>query len=173
MRQQSCGDGSAATTRTGRRTGHAPAARRGGQLLRPAKAAAATPAAPPRPAWPAEQPANPAKVTWDSQGLAIEASNSSLDQILHDVAAETGVKLQGLDQDERIFGNYGPGPAREVLSRLLDGSGYNVLMIGGQGDEPPQQLILSKSAGPQPANDVQTGNRNQENDARRATAAAR
>ena len=81
------------------------------------------------------------------------------------MAAETGVKLQGLDQDERIFGNYGPGPAREVLSRLLDGSGYDLLMIGGQGDEPPQQLILSKSAGPQPANNVQTGNRNQENDA--------
>lgn len=123
-------------------------------VLHPAKPAAGIPAAPPKPQWPAEQPANPAKVTWDSHGLAIEASNSSLGQILHDVAAETGVKLQGLDQDERIFGNYGPGPAREVLSRLLDGSGYDVLMIGGQGDEPPQQIILSKSTAgtPQPAN---------------------
>lgn len=116
-------------------------------------AAHAVPAAPPKPNWPAEQPPNPAKVSWDSQGLAIEASNSSLEQILRDVATDTGVQLQGLNQDERIFGKYGPGPAREVLSRLLEGSGYNVLMIGGQGDEPPQQIILTKSAGasPQPA----------------------
>lgn len=121
---------------------------------RPAAAAPVAPPAPPKPNWPAEQPPNPAKVSWDSQGLAIEASNSSLDQILHEVATDTGVKLQGLNQDERIFGNYGPGPAREVLSRLLEGSGYNVLMIGGQGDEPPQQIILTRSAvgSPQPAN---------------------
>lgn len=121
--------------------------------LHPGKPAAGGSAAPPKPNWPAEQPANPAQVTWDSQGLAIQASNSSLEQILHDVSAETGVKLEGLNQDERIFGNYGPGPAREVLSRLLDGSGYNVLMIGGGGDEPPQQIILSPSAagGAQPA----------------------
>lgn len=112
-------------------------------IARPAPAVAA---APPKPNWPAEQPPNPAKVTWDSHGLLIDASNSSLDQILHEVATDTGVKLQGLNQDERIFGTYGPGPARDVLSRLLDGSGYNVLMIGGQGDEPPQQIILSKSA---------------------------
>jgi hypothetical protein len=134
---------------------------------KPAAAVPAAPPAPPKPNWPAQQPPNPAKVTWDSQGLAIEASNSSLDQILHEVATETGTRLQGLNQDERIFGSYGPGPAREVLSRLLEGSGYNMVMIGGQGDEPPQQLILSKSAAgnPQPVNVQNKNNQDEESEA--------
>lgn len=123
-----------------------------------------TPPPPPKPNWPADQPPQPATVKWDSSGLEIQASNSSLDQILHEVGADIGVKIQGLDQDQRIFGTYGPGPARDVLSRLLDGSGYNVVMIGGQGDAPPQSVILTKSspASPQPAN--QANNNNQEDD---------
>lgn len=134
---------------------------------KPAAVAVAAPPVPPKPNWPVNQPPEPAKISWDSQGLTIDASNSSLDQILHEVAVDTGAKVQGLDEDQRIFGTYGPGPARAVLSNLLDGSGYNVLMIGGRGDEPPQQIILSKSAPgtPQPANaqqaqtsDVEQGN---------------
>jgi hypothetical protein len=93
-------------------------------------------------------------VVWDSHGLAIQASNSSLDQILRDVATYTGAQVEGMGKDQRIFGNYGPGPARDVLSSLLDGSGYNVMMIGGSGDQAPQQIILSTSAAgtPQPPN---------------------
>jgi len=115
------------------------------------------PPAPPKPNWPVNQPPNPATVRWDSRGLEIEASNSSLDQILHEVATDTGAKLQGMSEDQRVFGIYGPGPARDVLSKLLDGSGYNVMMVGGQGDAPPQQIILSRSlAGtPVPVNATQ------------------
>ena len=97
--------------------------------------------------WPAnhaaEQPANRAKVSWDSRGLEIEASNSSLRQILHQVAAETGAKLEGITQDQRIFGSYGPGPGCEVLSELLEGSGYNVLLIGSRDGVAPLSIILT------------------------------
>ena len=109
------------------------------------EAIAAPPPVPPAPIWPANQPPNQAKVSWDSRGLEIEASNSSLDQILHQVAADTGGKLEGLTYDQRIFGNYGPGPAREVLSKLLDGSGYNVLMIGGRDTDTPLEVVLTVS----------------------------
>jgi len=34
-------------------------------------------------------------------------------------------------------------PARDVLSELLDGSGYNVLMIGDQGQGTPRTLVLT------------------------------
>jgi hypothetical protein len=121
---------------------------------RPApEAIAAPPPAPPALIWPANQPPTQAKVSWDSRGLEIEASNSSLDQILHQVAADTGAKLEGLTQDKRIFGAYGPGPARDVLSQLLDGSGYNVLMIGGRDADAPLEVVFSVSspAGPQTA----------------------
>lgn len=89
-----------------------------------------TPPAPVLPLWPVNEKANPASVRWDSRGLRIEAENSSLDQILRDVATATGAKVEGLSTDQRIFGDYGPGPARDVLSQLFEGSGYNLVLIG-------------------------------------------
>jgi len=119
---------------------------------------AAPPPAASAPIWPANQPPNQAKVSWDSRGLEIEASNSSLDQILQEAAVDTGAKFEGLtdDQrifDQRIFGTYGPGPARDVLSKLLDGSGYNVLMIGGRDAGAPLEIVLTvnSAASPQAA----------------------
>jgi hypothetical protein len=99
-------------------------------------------------------------VVWDSHGLRIVASNSSLAQIVKDVAAKTGATLEGMGQDERIFGVYGPGPARDVLTQLLDGSGYNVLMIGDQGEGTPRRIVLSaRPTGPaQPAASPSTSN---------------
>jgi hypothetical protein len=134
---------------------------------RPAPEAIAAPApAPPASVWPANQPPNQAKVSWDSRGLEIEASNSSLDQVLHQVAVDTGVRLEGLTQDQRIFGTYGPGPARDVLAKLLDGSGYNVLMIGGRDADAPLEIVLTVSSPSSPQTAANNRNRsNPEDDA--------
>jgi hypothetical protein len=115
---------------------------------RPAPATPTTPVsvappAPKLPDWPVNDHPTDATVVWNSQGLRIEASNSSLKQILKDVAASTGIGVQGLATDERIFCVYGPGKARDILAKLLDGSGYNVLMIGDQGEGTPRQILLS------------------------------
>jgi hypothetical protein len=109
------------------------------------------PPAPQPPSWPAFDRAAEASVVWDSHGLSIDAANSSLEQILKDVSTATGAKVEGLSADQRVFGVFGPGPAREVLSQVLQGSGYNVIMIGGQ--SAPRQIFLSeRQAGPaQPA----------------------
>ena len=104
---------------------------------------AVQPSASPVARWPSRQPSGQARVRWDSRGLEIEASNSSLNAILQQVAAQTGAKLEGLSEDQRVFGSYGPGPGLEVLLKLLDGSGYNVLMIGGRGGEAPLKIVLS------------------------------
>ena len=104
--------------------------------------AQATPA-PVLPHWPANDKPSAAAVTWDSQGLRIDAANSSLQQILNDVSTATGAKVEGLGSDERIFGAYGPGQARDILTQLLQGSGYNVLMIGDQGQGAPRQIVLT------------------------------
>jgi hypothetical protein len=85
----------------------------------------------------------PAAVTWDSHGLRIDAQNSSLQQILHDLSAASGVKVEGMGSDQRVFGVYGPGQARDVLSQLLQGSGYNIMLIGDQGEGMPRQIVLS------------------------------
>jgi hypothetical protein len=107
----------------------------------------AKPAEPELPKWPANEKPAQAAITWDSKGLRIEAANSSLRQILQDVSTTTGAKVDGLDTDERVFGAYGPGPARDVLSKLLQGTGYNVIMIGDQGQGTPRQIVLSSRHG--------------------------
>jgi hypothetical protein len=107
------------------------------------RAASMAPPAPKPPDWPANDHPSAASVTWNSQGLQIQASNSSLRQILSDVSTATGTKIEGLSADQRIFGVFGPGKARDVLSHLLDGSGYNVLMIGDQGQGTPRQVLLT------------------------------
>ncbi len=130
-----------------------------------------TPAAPAAPKWPANEEPKSATVTWDSRGLGISASNSSLNQILKEVATDTGAKLSGLGKDQRIFGSYGPGPAREVLSKLLDGSGYNVLLTGGQGGAPLTQIVLSVrgSGSQQPQARTRPANEDEDADDEEAT----
>ncbi|MFP5276088.1 MAG: hypothetical protein ACLGPM_03150 [Acidobacteriota bacterium] len=149
---------------------HHPAARRHTRRPVAAKQAEMTPPkpqAPPQPVWPVNQKPNPAQITWDAHGLKIVADNSSLDEVLHEVAVDIGAQVTGLTHDERIFGTYGPGPARDVLSRLLDGSGYNVLMVGDHGNGAPRQIELTSSgsggSSPQtatPANSTQPAGQN-------------
>jgi hypothetical protein len=125
------------------------------------EAIAAPPPVSPAPILPANQPPHQARVRWDSRGLEIEAFNSSLNQILHQIAADTGARLECRIPDQRIFGSYGPGPASDVLLKLLDGSGYNLLMTGGRDADPPLEIVLStrSPAGPQTAaNNPSPGN---------------
>jgi len=119
-----------------------------------------TPPEPEKPNWPAFAQPSPATVTWDSHGLTIDAANSSLQQILKDFSTATGAKVEGLTADQRVFGAYGPGKARDVLSQLLQGSGYDILMVGDQGHGLPRTVVFSvrQNGGgsqPQPGRTVQ------------------
>lgn len=104
---------------------------------------------PPPPDWPVKDKAKPASVEWNGRDLSIAAKNSTLDQILHDVSIATGLKVDGLSgsrsgqDDQRIYGSYGPASERDVLSQLLEGSGYNVIMVGDQGEGTPRELVLT------------------------------
>lgn len=98
---------------------------------------------PPAPVSLLQQPAQKAQVRLEGSQLSIAADNSSLSQVLRDIGAATGTRIEGLSGDERVFGRFGPGQPREVLSALLEGAGYNVVMIGDTGKGAPRQLILS------------------------------
>lgn len=104
------------------------------------------PAPPPFPVPPANQPANPATVDFHQGLLSIHAQNSSLVAILNQISRETGLVVEGISHDQRIYGQYGPGNISTTLSALLNGSGYNYVIIGG-GDHSPTQLVLSSSNG--------------------------
>ena len=125
-------------------------------------AAPPVPVAPPPPDWPVNDKPAAATVVWDSHGLRVDANNSSLSQILTDVSTDTGTKVEGLGaKDVRVFGTYGPGPANEVIAQLLNGTGYNVLMVGDQGSGAPRQIVLSSApSGPAAQNNARNNNSN-------------
>lgn len=102
-----------------------------------------------------DQPAKPAQVQLNAGKLSVNADNSTLSGILHDISARTGMTVDGLSRDQRIFGSYGPAAPREVLSALLDGLGYNVMMVGALDNGAPRALTLA----PRTGGGVATGNR--------------
>jgi hypothetical protein len=110
----------------------------------PAAVQTATAATPPAPDWPVNDKPAPPTINWDHRSLRIQAANASLLQILADVMSATGTKIEGASADQRIFGSYGPGSARDVLAQLLQGSGYNIVMTGENEAGVPREVLLSQ-----------------------------
>jgi len=92
-----------------------------------------------------QQPAREATIQFAGNSLSIHADNSSLLSILHQFAAKSGMRLDGLNGDERVFGSFGPGAPRDVLADLLNGTAYNVVMVGDLSNGAPRELILSST----------------------------
>jgi hypothetical protein len=90
-----------------------------------------------------QQPAQEAKIDFRNDVLTIRANNSSLAAILRQVAVRSGMKVEGLGGDERVFGSFGPGAPRDVLADLLDGTAYNLVLVGDLNNGAPRELILS------------------------------
>ena len=69
------------------------------------------------------------------------------------ISTDTGAKVEGLSGDERVFGDFGPGQPRDVLSELLSGVNYNVLIVGDEALGEPLHVMLSpRPTGPAPNN---------------------
>jgi hypothetical protein len=92
-----------------------------------------------------QEPAREATIQFAGDSLSIHADNSSLLSILHQFAVKSGMRLEGLDGDERVFGTFGPGAPRDVLADLLNGTAYNMVMVGDLSNGAPRELILSSS----------------------------
>lgn len=110
---------------------------------RKAATVAATPIEPPTPTPPAEQPATPATIDFKNGLLSVRAKNSSLVSILTQIQQQTGLVIDGLNRDQRVYGQYGPGSISSTLSALLDGSGYDFVIVGGRRSHTAPRLILS------------------------------
>ena len=89
------------------------------------------------------QPAREASIVFTDNSLAIHAENSSLAEILHQFAVKSGMQITGLGNDERVFGNFGPGAPRDVLADLLNGTAYNQVLLGDLSNGAPRELILT------------------------------
>lgn len=129
---------------------------RAAQAAKPSPAIPQKTSTPPAPVPLAHQPPIAATVTFQYGILTVKSHNSELLQILQAITAQTGMKVQGTPGNHRVFGTYGPGQPREVLSQLLTGFGFNYLLVGTAHNGAPQKLILAGPAasGPEPAQPV-------------------
>jgi hypothetical protein len=116
----------------------------------PATPPTTTPAPPPIPLTPAQLPPKHARVTYANGALTISADNASLNQILRQIATDTGMKITGGVSDERVFGEYGPAPTDQILSALLDGTGSNMVLVHRDGDAPAELILTPRQGGPTP-----------------------
>ena len=98
----------------------------------------------------AGQPAYQARVEYEAGELYITAANSSLNQILREVAHLNGMKITGGVKEERVFGTYGPGSPDAVLNQLLDGSGSNVLLHEDKRHAIKELVLTPRQGGPTP-----------------------
>lgn len=120
-------------------------------LTLPLAAQSPAPQAPLSPPAPAPSP-HRANITYVKDQLSVQADNSSLNQILHEISRIAGVTITGGVAEERVFGHYGPGSLSEVLGQLLDGTSSNMLFIASTGDKTPQLILTPRSGGPTPPN---------------------
>jgi hypothetical protein len=111
-----------------------------------------TPDPPSIPLVPSQRPPNRAQITYANGTLSISADNSSLNQILRQIASDTGMKITGGVSDERVFGHYGPAEPAEILAELLDGTGSNMILVQRDAPAPAELILTPRQGGPTPPN---------------------
>jgi hypothetical protein len=80
---------------------------------------------------PEQLPASPPQVAFDGGVLTIIANNSTLGDILRAVHRQTGAAVDApSNATERVVGKFGPGPVRDVMTLLLNGSHFNYVVLG-------------------------------------------
>ena len=81
--------------------------------------------------------------------LTIAAENSSLSDIISVIQRITGARLEGVRPDsERVFGQFGPGPPRDVLNALFTGSRYDFILVSDIDNPDRLQKIMLSPHGP-------------------------
>ncbi len=99
---------------------------------------------------PEQMPATPPQVSFSGGQLTITAQNSTLGDILRAVRNQTGAAVEvPANATERVAGNFGPGPARDVLSSLLNGSHFNYVLLGSATNpDALERVILTVKSSP-------------------------
>jgi antitoxin (DNA-binding transcriptional repressor) of toxin-antitoxin stability system len=87
---------------------------------------------------PVEEP--PLDVTYRDGLLGIRANKATLSEVLYAVQQRTGadVSIAAGAEQEKVVADIAPGPAPEVLARLLNGCRFNFLILSAVDD--PQRL---------------------------------
>jgi hypothetical protein len=122
------------------------------QSTLPATQPTATPEAPPVPLTPSQRPPTRAHITYTNGALSVSANNASLNQILRQIASDTGMKITGGVTEERVFGQYGPDDPAQILAELLDGTSSNMMLVHRDPDAPAELILTPRQGSPTPPN---------------------
>jgi hypothetical protein len=129
---------------------HRKSTKKSGKQLPHTKSAPAVPSGPLQ-ALPLDQiPSSAPQVKYESHQLTIVSRNSTLGDILRAVKTETGAVVEmPSNSTERVVGSFGPGPARDVLASLLNGSHFNYVLLGSPTNAAVlDRVILITKSGP-------------------------
>jgi hypothetical protein len=92
----------------------------------------------------------PPQVSFANNQLTIVAPNSTLADILKAVRKQTGADIEVPTAPDRVVTHLGPGPAREVIADLLNGSRFNYVLLGSPGDDSVlTRVVLVPKSGPE------------------------
>ena len=91
------------------------------------------------------------QVSYQSGQLTIVAPNSTLGDILRAVRKQTGAEIDVPEARERVVTHLGPGPAREVIAELLNGSLLNYVLLGSPQDNSVLTRVVLVPKGPEQA----------------------
>jgi hypothetical protein len=102
----------------------------------------------PVPPTPEQMPPSAPKITYQDGLLSVESTNSRLSDILNGIRSRTGIQFEGIQSaQDRVAGKFGPGPANEVLTSLLQGSRFDYVIIGAlENPDIVQRVILTPNA---------------------------
>jgi hypothetical protein len=91
----------------------------------------------------------PPQVSYTNDQLTINAPNSTLADILRAVRKQTGAEIEVPSAPERVVTRLGPGPARDVVAQLLNGSRFNYVLLGSAADDAVlTKVVLVAKTGP-------------------------
>ena len=92
------------------------------------------------------------RVTYENGQLTIEAANSTMGDILTAVSKQVGVQIEVPEAVDRVVTHLGPGPAREIIAQLLNGSRFNYLLLWSPQDPAvlTRILLTRKAQSPTP-----------------------
>ena len=121
------------------------------------------PAPPPPPPTLEQMPTSAPQVSFHNEQLMIVANNSTLGDVLRAVRNQTGAAVEiPANATERVVGQFGPGPARDVLAVLLNGSHFNYVMLGSAANPNGiDRVILTHKSGGASETPVQSNPGNQ------------
>ncbi len=99
------------------------------------------------------------QVSYQNGQLTIVAPNSTLGDILRAVRKQTGAEIEIPEARERVVTHLGPGPARDVVAELLNGSRFNYVLLGSPADASLlTRVVLVAKSTPDTANQNNPGN---------------